>query len=347
MRLPLLLIIVGILLLLLGGVPAVFEFMNMQGFFIDPTESLFPAHWFIMIYGFFGALIGNEILVALSVEWSGKTADNKLIVAYLLLVVLGSISSLFLSQQLGLIFILLSMGILLYYSKEYLGVSKIGLLPTTYNWLLFYSIMISTAIVALQLGLGYTIPYINLIFPASLILAVMDRDIALVTGVKISRHWENVLAFILLVIGMGIYPNGSILMILAWILSFHASGLYRFKGRRYPMLHLTTAWIYLLIASILVFNYDIYIHAIAVGFLFNTVFGVDVVLMDLFVNAFGRRIHVKPSYIPFTLLNVGLIMRILYDFGLSIPILLLAAPLQGIGILSFFVLTLKQVVMVK
>ncbi|MEM3950205.1 MAG: nitric oxide response protein, partial [Saccharolobus sp.] len=112
MRLPLLLMIVGILLLLLGGVPAVFEFMNMQGFFIDPTESLFPAHWFIMIYGFFGALIGNEILVALSVEWSGKTADNKLIVAYLLLVVLGSISSLFLSQQLGLIFILLSMGIL-------------------------------------------------------------------------------------------------------------------------------------------------------------------------------------------------------------------------------------------
>ncbi|ACP48976.1 conserved hypothetical protein [Sulfolobus islandicus Y.N.15.51] len=36
--------ITGILLLLLGGVPAVFEFMSMQGFFIDPTESLFPAH---------------------------------------------------------------------------------------------------------------------------------------------------------------------------------------------------------------------------------------------------------------------------------------------------------------
>jgi hypothetical protein len=133
-------------------------------------------------------------------------------------------------------------------------------------------------------------------------------------------------------------------MILAWILSFHASGLYRFKGRRYPILHLGIAWIYLLIASILVFSYDIYIHAIAVGFLFNTVFGVDVVMMDLFVNAFNRRIHVKPSYIPFILLNVGLTMRFLYNFGLSIPILLLASPLQGIGILSFFVLTLKQVV---
>ncbi|QGA69153.1 nitric oxide response protein [Sulfolobus sp. E11-6] len=347
MRLPLLLMIVGILLLLLGGIPAVFEFMDMQGFFLDPTASLFPAHWFIMIYGFFGALIGNEILVALSIEWSGKTADNKLIVIYLLSIIFASISFLFISQQLGFIFTLLGMAILLYYSREYLGTSKLGLQPTTYNWLLFYSIMLSTAIVALQLGLGYTIPYVNLIFPASMILAVMDRDVALVTGIKIARHWENVLAFILLIIGMGVYPNGSVLMFIAWILSFHASGLYRFKGRKYPILHLTTAWIYLLLASIFVFNYDIYIHALAVGFLFNTVFGVDVVLMDLFVNAFERRIRIKPSYVPFVLVNLGLIMRFLYDFGLSIPILLLSAPLQGIGILSFFALTLKQVVMTK
>jgi len=71
-----------------------------------------------MIYGFFGALIGNEVLVALSVEWSGKTADNRLIAVYLSSAILGSISFLFLSQQLGLISILLSMGILLYHSKE-------------------------------------------------------------------------------------------------------------------------------------------------------------------------------------------------------------------------------------
>lgn len=77
-----------------------------------------------MIYGFFGALIGNEVLVALSVEWSGKTADNRLIAVYLSSAILGSISFLFLSQQLGLISILLSMGILLYHSKEYLGDQK-------------------------------------------------------------------------------------------------------------------------------------------------------------------------------------------------------------------------------
>lgn len=236
------------------------------------------------------------------------------------------------------------MFILLMHSKEYLGFSKIGLKPTTYNYLLFFSIMISTAIVAIQVGLGYTIPYLNLIYPASVILAVM---IALVTGVRISRSWENILAFVLLILGMSIYPNGWEFLILAWILSFHASGLYKFKGRKYPIIHLFTAWLYFLLASIPIDNYDLYIHAIAVGFLFNTVFGVDVVLMDMFVNAFGKKLVVKSTYFPYITLNSGLAMRIIYDLGISLPIFILSAPLQGIGILSFFVLTLGQVVRVR
>lgn len=133
-------------------------------------------------------------------------------------------------------------------------------------------------------------------------------------------------------------------MILAWILSFHASGIYKFKGRKYPIIHLFTAWLYLLIGSIFVFNYDIFIHSIAVGFLFNTVFGVDVVLMDLFINAFQKRVSIKPSYAPYFLLNLGLLMRFIYDLGLSLPFFLLSAPLQGIGILSFFIITLRQVI---
>ncbi|WP_338598539.1 nitric oxide response protein [Sulfolobus tengchongensis] len=345
MRLPLVLMLTGIMLLLLGGVPAVFEFMSIQGFPTDPTETLFPSHWFIMIYGFFGSLIGNEILVALSVEWTGRTADNKLIILFIIFTVLGSVTFIF-KQTLGLIFILFSMTILLYYSKEYLGRSKIGLNPTTYNWLLFFSLIITVALISIQVGLGYLIPYVNLIFPVSMILAVMSRDIGLVTGIRVSRGWENSLAFILLIIGISVYPHGNILMILAWILSFHASGLYKLKGRKYPIIHLLTAWLYLLVGSIFVSNYDIYIHTIAVGFLFNTVFGVDVVLMDLFINAFQRRVAVKPSYIPFIILNLGLLMRLIYDFGINFPILLLSAPLQGIGILSFFVLTLRQVVRV-
>ena len=337
---PLLLMISGIALLLLGGIPAVFEFMEMQGFPIDPTSNLFPAHWFIMIYGFFGSLIGNEILVALSAEWSGRTASNGIIGSYLALIILGVVSFFF-NQRLGLLFILVSMAILLDYSSVYLGRSRLGLKPSVYNWLLFYSLMVTVFVIGIQLGLGYTIPYLNLLFPTSMVFAVMTRDIGLVTRVKVSG-WENVLAFILLVLGMGF--ENSVLMLLSWALSFHASGLYRAKGRKYPLVHLLAAWFYFLVGSIFISNYDVFIHSIAVGFLFNTVFGVDVVLMDLFINAFQKRVSVKPSYIPFFLLNTGLLMRLLYDFGFSLPIFILSAPLQGIGILSFFLLTLRQVV---
>lgn len=266
MKLPFVLMLSGIVLLFLGGIPGVLEFMSMQGFPLNPTYNLFPAHWFIMIYGFFGALIGNEILVALSVEWRGEQADDRIILAFLVTTILGSVSFIF-NRSIGLLFALISMFILLMYSKEYLGYSKIGLKPMTYNYLLFFSIMISTAILAIQIGLGYVIPYLNLVYPASLIIAVMNRDIALVTGVRVSRSWENVLAFILLILGMSFYPHGWEFLILSWILSFHASGLYKFKGRKYPIIHLFTAWLYLLLASIFVGNYDVCIHAIAVGFL--------------------------------------------------------------------------------
>ncbi|BCU69840.1 nitric oxide response protein [Stygiolobus caldivivus] len=339
MRMPLLLMVSGIALLLLGGIPAVFEFMEMQGFPIDPTSNIFPAHWFIMIYGFFGSLIGNEVLVALSAEWSGKIASNGLIGFYLVLLVLG-VTSFFYNQELGLVFVLIAMAILLYYSRVYLERSRLGLEPTVYNWLLFYSLIATIFVLSTQIGLGYTIPYLNLLFPTSMVFAVMTRDVSLVTRVRVSG-WENVLAFIFLVLGVG-FEQGA-LMLLAWALSFHASGLYKAKGRKYPIIHLVTAWIYFLLGSVFISNYDVFIHSIAVGFLFNTVFGVDVVLMDLFINAFQKRVSVRPSYIPFFLLNTGLVMRLLYDFGVSSPVFLLSAPLQGIGILSFFLLTLRQV----
>jgi hypothetical protein len=341
MKVALFLMIIGILLLLLGGIPAVFEFMGIQGFPLDPTSSLFPSHWFLMIYGFFGALIGNEVLVALSVEWTGRTADNKLIILFIIFTLIGSISFIY-NQQLGLVLILVAMSILLYYSKEYLGRSRIGLNPTLYNWLLFLSLMVTVTIIDVQISLGYVIPYLNLIFPVSMVFAVMARDISLVTGVKPTKGWEISLALVLLILGMTFRLD--FLMILAWILSFHTSGIYKFKGRKYPIIHLFTAWLYLLIGSIFVFNYDIFIHSIAVGFLFNTVFGVDVVLMDLFINTFQKRVSIKPSYAPYFLLNLGLLMRFIYDLGLSLPFFLLSAPLQGIGILLFFILTLRQVI---
>ncbi|ARM76895.1 nitric oxide response protein [Acidianus manzaensis] len=345
LNLPLLLMLSGIGLMLTSGIPAVFEFMSMQGFPSNPTSSLFPSHWFIMIYGFFGALIGNEILVALSVEWSGKIANNNLIISFTALTIIASLSSFFVSILFSMFLEIISISILLLYSQTYLNYSKIGLKPSTYNWLLLFSLIITIIILSFQIGLGYVIPYVNLFFPIGVIFAVMSRDLALVTRAKINDS-EIALAFIFLTLGIISYSSfyGEALLFLAWLLSFHSSKLYKFKGRKYPILHLTTAWIFFLTSIIFYANYDIFIHSIAVGFLFNTVFGVDVVLMDMFVNAFGK-VSVKPSYIPYILMNSGLMMRIIYDLGVNYSFLILSAPLQGFGILSFFILTLRQVLL--
>ncbi|MEM3516163.1 MAG: hypothetical protein QW281_05995 [Saccharolobus sp.] len=67
----------------------------------------------------------------------------------------------------------------------------------------------------------------------------------------------------------------------------------------------------------------------------------------MIVGITGKRVSLRPSYAPLILLNLGLVMRVIFDLGLNSPILILSAPLQGIGILSFFVLTLRQVLVNK
>lgn len=338
----LILMITGLGLMLLSGIPAVLEFMNMQNFPYNPTLTLFPSHWFIMIYGFFGALIGNEILVPLSVEWIGRKADDKILVAFAILTILSSLLS-FVSFALAIAIEIVTISILLYYSRVYLQYSKLGLKPSTYNLLLVSSIILVIIILGFQLGLGYPIPYLNLLFPTSVVLAIMARDIGLVSRTKVNED-GIILAWIFLIPGIALYSTlfGEFFLFLAWLFSFFSSGLFRFKGRNYPKIHLLTAWIFLLSSVIFYTNYDIFIHSIAVGFLFNTVFGVDVVIMDMFINAFGIRAKIKPSYIPYILVNVGLVSRIAYDLGVNSPVLIFCSPLQGLGILSFFIITLRQ-----
>jgi hypothetical protein len=97
-----------------------------------------------------------------------------------------------------------------------------------------------------------------------------------------------------------------------------------------------------LITSLFSWNFDLFIHSIAIGFLFNTIFGVDVVMMGLLLGVFGRRINIKSSYIPYFLLNIGLFLRFVYDLGLNLFITYLTAPMLGLGIISFFSNTFYQ-----
>jgi len=347
MKLPALLMISQLVFLLLGGIPAVLTFMNMQGIRWLPILSIFAAHWFLFIYGFFGFLIGNELLTALSVEWSGKIADGKYILSYFLFTASANILALFYSLTLGLLLMVISLFILLIYSSRvYLKVSRIGLKPSIYNYLIITIILLAIGVLVYQYFFAIT-PYYNLIFPVGTIFAVMSRDIGIITRARVIG-WENALALILVILGILLYPNGWPLMILGWGLSLHASKLYTLKGRRYPIVHLITAWIYLLLSSIMQpLNYDAFIHLLSVGFLFNTIFGVDAILLDLYSSVFQKRISIKPTYVPYVLLNLGLITRLAFDLGASNPLLLISAPLQGLGILAFFLNVIRAAVLTE
>ncbi|MEM1627609.1 MAG: hypothetical protein QXV69_10205 [Sulfolobaceae archaeon] len=179
-------------------------------------------------------------------------------------------------------------------------------------------------------------------FPALMIFSVLSRDIGLVLGGVKINSLAMAIAYVFLALGIIFYTP---LIGLAWTFSLYATRLPLAKGRRYPRIALNIAWTWLLVSAILHFNYDIFIHALSVGFLFNTVFGVDAVLMDMIVGITGRRITLRPSYFPITLLNIGLVMRVIYDLGVNFPLLILSAPLQGLGVLSFFALTMRQIVL--
>jgi hypothetical protein len=350
-KIEMILMIEGIAFLLLSGIPAVLMYMNIQGFKVIQAPSIFALHWYIMIFGFFLSIIGNEILVALSMKWSGKTASKKLILTFgslvlisVLLAILNEITRLhffgFSYPYTTFIAILL----LIYYSRVYLRYSRFGLKPTIYNYLIVLTLIITAFIVIFERFYYY--PWLALAFPTLMIFAVMSRDIGLVFRGKIVNSKLMALAYFFILFGFFSYPYqiASVLFFFAWAISLYATGLINVKGILYPKICLNLAWIWLLLASIFsLLNYDAFIHSIALGFLFNTIFGVDVVLMDMLIATFGIRVKVKPSYIPVFLLNLGLLIRIIYDLGFSSPIFVLSAPLQGIGIISFFFNIFRQV----
>ncbi|MGC9067401.1 MAG: nitric oxide response protein [Thermoprotei archaeon] len=346
--------VLGVLLLLLGGIPAVLRFILIQVLNMNiqvPTSildtQLFYGHWFLMVYGFFMLLIGNEILIALSREWSGKIASNAYILCFGVTITLATLLYDFL--RLNLIpFILEIIGLLILfkYSRIYLIPSRIGLRPMLYNYLIVSTLIITIFVIIFQIF--YRIPQLSIIFPTAMIFAVMSRDVGLVLGGKVINQKGMSIAYIFLVIGILFHPFNfyltSFFLILAWSVSVHVTKIYTSQGILYSKIHLATAWIWLLVSAILSWNYDAYIHTITIGFLFNTIFGVDVVLIDLLLGILERsRLIIKRSYIPYVLINMGTIMRVAYDLNLRSPLLLLATPLQGTGILSFYFLMFSQI----
>ncbi|HWQ18023.1 MAG TPA: hypothetical protein VNL13_09360 [Sulfolobales archaeon] len=218
----------------------------------------------------------------------------------------------------------------------------------------------------------YEIGIASLVFPLGAILAVESRDIPLLTGQvgeRRSPYRVMIMAgYFLAITGVVIYSAripynnivGGFLAILGSLLAFKDLGLLsslRSGARgglvpvymaRYSLVHMVTAFTWLLLGGSLFvltplltevssLTRDLAVHAITLGFIFNTIFGVDAVLMYSHAGISLRKVP-RPSYIPYILLNTSLILRAIYDLTGIQGITVASAPLTGLAIVVFFLM---------
>lgn len=368
----------GIILLMIGGFVGSVWLLEIQG--IDLwIEVPRHAHWHLMIYGFLLSLISMEILVLLSREWSGSIAPNWLVILLGLLIVLSSLFSIAGSKILskGLLTIIFAM-LSAYVYKVYLRPSRLGFMPTSYNYLLLITMIISLSlsilILTTMLGLS-PLPWLDyrvasLFLPLGAIYSVYSRDLGLITGSRPTSFKKSrilsYLAYTLALAGVlmiSMFASG-IAWILGWtIISLSAvviaigSGLLRSLVRiektiiprhlaRVGVMRILTGILWLLLTGPIaligstvgetMMLRDALIHMIAIGFIFNTIFGVDAILIYSHMGISLRRAP-KPNPAPYILLNIGLILRILFDMGVPSDLTKLSAPITGLAILIFYI----------
>jgi len=237
--------------------------------------------------------------------------------------------------------------------------------------------LLAAVIVAWLVGKAEGITLFNLAmastsFPVLTIIAVEGRDIPLLLGVKPTREFvlkkrkvlsrravaTYILAFIgIMMAAVGNYSGlllGGIAIMLSAIFSIASTGLMEAlspgglpsKSRRNLFYTVILAQIWFIVSGVSFIDaaitgnhmaIDIAVHSITLGFMFNTIFGVDSVL--LYGHA-GIPLNMvpEPTYIPIILLNIALVLRALYDLTGVAPILaMLSGPLVGIAILWFYI----------
>jgi len=136
----------GLLSLVLGGLAGISILWSWAGL-PSPIPLGLDKHWLLMIFGFFLALIGSEVLHVLSLEWSGRTASlayTATFAALLLFTVaftlVGAFAAAYLSSFVALLILLT------YAGKVYLAPSRIGLRPVLYNYLLVAALAVSAIV---------------------------------------------------------------------------------------------------------------------------------------------------------------------------------------------------------
>ncbi len=341
--------------------------------------KLYGAHWFFAIMGFTVGLISSEIMVLLSLEWSGRMASQYTILLFLALfwpaMILYPLGYTKLALILSVIYLLF---LFIYASRVLLAPSLMGFKPTHYNYLLTATPLLLAALVTSWLVARvegrtlFNLAMATTSFPVLTIIAIEGRDIPLLLGIKPTREFvlrkkkalsrRAVTAYVLAFLGilMASFEDtlglllGGITIILSALFSIFSTGLMEAlspqglssKTRRGLFYTVILAQIWLIIAGISLIvasltNYhmaiDMAVHSITLGFMFNTIFGVDSVL--LYGHA-GIPLSMvpEPTFIPVILLNIALVLRAFYDLAGIAPLLaMLSGPLVGIAILWFYI----------
>ncbi|HII47836.1 TPA: hypothetical protein HA333_10480 [Pyrobaculum aerophilum] len=351
----------GLISLVLGGLGGIGIMWSWAGTSF-PIKLEVTQHFYLMIAGFFAALIGNELLNVLSMEWSGRQAGGITLALYAALLwalLAGTVAgAAWLSSAAYLAMLL----VLITYSRTYLKPSKMGFRPSAYNYLIVASLAASIALYITAWIGGGDLGVAMLIFPVSMIYAVMARDIALVTGRRPARERLGVLAFLLLVASFAMWTFGIVeaagaLLAASGAASILFSGVaqYARTEKLFSYVKIWSAYLWLMAAGLILFLgaptlwRDVATHALALGFIFNIVFGVDVILIDMIATQMQKRIVVKPrrgvpilEVVTFLLLNVGMLARAGYAYAYTPSLAVVSGPLVGIAIVAFLLYTQRR-----
>ncbi len=264
-----------------------------------------------------------------------------------------------------------------YTYRVLLARSWIGLPPTHYNYLLTATPIIMASIIVYwlasqRLGLpSFSLPLASLVLPVAAIIAVETRDIPLLLGIPPTRslaaksrslRLRAVSAYItstlgILALASGHKTVGGLLIAVGGVLALtsvalldameRASKAIPASVKRHVAAHTVLSYAWFVGAGLIavasgvgllgsVALGDAVTHMLTLGFMFNVIMGIDAIL--LYGHA-GISLDKTPPPQPWPglLLNIGLILRILYDIGMLPGSAAVAGgALTGIAIIIFY-----------
>jgi hypothetical protein len=305
--------------------------------------SLPAAHGPLMIGGFLGTLIALERVIALGKNW-----------AYIvpLLGALGAVA-LIIGLPVGpLLITLCSLGFVVLYVlilRIQLAMYTVTMALGAVTWLVGNGLWLA----------GWSVPMVAPWWVAFLVLTIVGERLELSRVARLPSYSQKLFGFTTGVVLIGLlvslfsYANGvrltnlGFLGLALWLGLFdiarrtvHRHGLTRFIA-----VNLLLGYLWLGVGALIGIRYagytagpwyDAWLHALLLGFVFSMIFAHALIILPAVsgVSIPFRRV----LYAPATLLQVGLVIRIVGDIMLLHQARLWGGMLNGLAILTFFIM---------